>query len=153
MRNIFQRNYWKKIYISNNVYHIPVVCDRILALFLDFIYFLWNLSQRIFFAQWSVSHGYGPFVVVIIRSFPHSRFINWYVTWVIRQVPQVEQKLPTLPEHLSFTFTPCLLAGFVMLNRNHTRLPQSKQKGTRVERGCWKSKRLALLNHFSEWWH
>jgi hypothetical protein len=58
-------------------------------------------------------HGYGLFVPVIIRSFPNSRFINW----VTRQVPQVEQELPTLPEHLSFTLTQWFLAEFAMLNR------------------------------------
>jgi hypothetical protein len=46
-------------------------------------------------------HGYVPFVIVTIWSFPHSWLITGFVTIVTRQVPHVEQEWPTLPEHLS----------------------------------------------------
>jgi hypothetical protein len=35
------------------------------------------------------------------RSFPHSRLNTGFVTRLTRQMPLVEQELPTLPEHLS----------------------------------------------------
>jgi len=41
------------------------------------------------------------FVVLPIRSFPHSWFINGCVTKVTRRMLLVEQKMFTLPEHLS----------------------------------------------------
>ena len=50
---------------------------------------------------------YGTSVSQMIRemntfqSFPHSWLITGFVTRVTRQVPLVEQELPTLPEHLS----------------------------------------------------
>jgi hypothetical protein len=46
-------------------------------------------------------HWYVPFVVIIIRSFPHSWLINGFVTRLTRRVPHVEQELLTLPDHLS----------------------------------------------------
>ena len=46
-------------------------------------------------------HGYVPLVVNTSRSFPHSRLITLFVARLKRRVPLVEQKLLTLPEHLS----------------------------------------------------
>jgi hypothetical protein len=42
-------------------------------------------------------HGYVPLIVNTSRSFPHSRLTTGFVTRVTRQVPIVEQGLPTLP--------------------------------------------------------
>jgi hypothetical protein len=44
-------------------------------------------------------HGYVPLVVNTFWSFPHSRLITGFVTRLTRRV---EQKLPTLPTHLSY---------------------------------------------------
>ena len=46
-------------------------------------------------------HGYVPFVVITIRSFPHSWLITGFVTRVTRWVSYMEQELFTLSEHLS----------------------------------------------------
>jgi len=42
-------------------------------------------------------HGYTPFVVITNRFFPHS----WHITGCVAREAHVEQKLLTLPEHLS----------------------------------------------------
>ena len=42
-----------------------------------------------------------PFVVITIRSSPHSWLITGFITRVPLRVSHVEQELPTLPEHLS----------------------------------------------------
>jgi len=54
---------------------------------------LWNICV-------SNDHGYVPLVVKTSRSFPHSGLVTEFVTRLTRQVPLVEQELPTLPEHL-----------------------------------------------------
>ena len=41
------------------------------------------------------------FVIVTIRSLPHSRLITGFVTRVIRHVPHVEQELFNHPEYIS----------------------------------------------------
>jgi hypothetical protein len=41
-----------------------------------------------------------PFVVMTVRSFPHSRLITECVARGTRWVPHIEQALLTLPEHL-----------------------------------------------------
>jgi hypothetical protein len=46
-------------------------------------------------------HGYVPLVANSSRSFPHSRLITGFVTILTRRVPLEEQKLFTLPEHMS----------------------------------------------------
>ena len=53
-------------------------------------------------------HGYVPFVLITISSFPHSWLITRFVTRVTRRVALVEQELPILPEHLS---SPSLFSG------------------------------------------
>jgi hypothetical protein len=53
-------------------------------------------------------HGYVPLVVSTSRSFPNSRLITGFVTRLTRRVPLVEQKLLTLPEHLS---SPSVFSG------------------------------------------
>jgi hypothetical protein len=40
-------------------------------------------------------------VVNTSRSFPHSRLITEFITWLTRRVPLMEQELYTLPGHLS----------------------------------------------------
>jgi hypothetical protein len=45
-------------------------------------------------------HEYVPLVIGTSRSFPHSWIVTGFVTRVTRRM-LVEQKLPTLPEHLS----------------------------------------------------
>ena len=45
------------------------------------------------------NHVYVPFVVIIIRSFPHSWFIPVFLAIVTRRVPHVEQELLTLPKY------------------------------------------------------
>ena len=49
------------------------------------------------------AHGYEyvPFVVNTTWSFPHSWLITGFVIRLTPRVPLVEQKVPTLPEHLS----------------------------------------------------
>ena len=58
-------------------------------------------------------HRYVPFVVITIRSFPHSWLITGIVTRVTQRVPHVEQELLTLPEHMS---SPPVWVGFVLLD-------------------------------------
>jgi hypothetical protein len=48
------------------------------------------------------------FVVIQIALFPHSWLVTWFLTKVIRLVPLLEQKLLTIPEHLS---SPLYLSG------------------------------------------
>jgi hypothetical protein len=55
---------------------------------------LWNICV-------TNDHWYVPLVVNTSRSFPHSRLITGFVTRLTRRVPLVEQKLLTVPEHLS----------------------------------------------------
>jgi hypothetical protein len=52
-------------------------------------------------------HGYVPFVVITIQSFPHSWLIIGLVTKVTRQMLQVEKDLLTLPEHMSSPIRLC----------------------------------------------
>ena len=49
----------------------------------------------------SHNHGYFPFFLFIIRSFPESWLITGFVVIVTWWVPYVEQELSTLPEHMS----------------------------------------------------
>ena len=53
-------------------------------------------------------HGYVPLVVNTSRSFPHSWLIAGFVTRLTQWVSLVEQKLSTLPKHLS---SPPVLSG------------------------------------------
>jgi hypothetical protein len=55
---------------------------------------LWNICV-------TNDHGYVPLVINTSRSFPHSWLITGFVTRLTRRMPLMEQKLPTLPEHLS----------------------------------------------------
>jgi hypothetical protein len=48
-----------------------------------------------------LDHGYVPFVVSTLQSFPHLWLIIGFVTRLIWRVPLVEQELLTFPEHLS----------------------------------------------------
>jgi hypothetical protein len=62
---------------------------------------IWNISVT--------NHpGYVQLVVSTSWSFPHSWFITGTVTRLTRQVPIVEQEIPTLPEHPS---TPLVFSG------------------------------------------
>ena len=47
------------------------------------------------------NHACVPLVVNTSRSFPHLRLVTGFVTRLTRRVPLVEQKMLTLPEHLS----------------------------------------------------
>jgi hypothetical protein len=60
-----------------------------------------------------------PLVVSTSRSFPHSLLINGFVTKLTRRVPQVEQELSTLPEHLS-TPPGCLVPNFRSIRDRYT---------------------------------
>ena len=60
---------------------------------------LWNICV-------TNDHRYVAFVVNTFRSFPHSCLITGFVTRLTRQVSLVEQELPTLLEHLSFSPPP-----------------------------------------------
>ena len=69
-------------------------------------------------------HGYVPFVVNTSRFFPHSWLITGFVTRLTRRAPPVEQKLSTLPEHLSLPpvfsevhVTPSLVLCVCFVNR------------------------------------
>ena len=55
---------------------------------------LWNICI-------TNDHGYVPFVVNTFRSFPRSWLITGCVVRLTWRVPLVEQKLLTLPKHLS----------------------------------------------------
>ena len=46
------------------------------------------------------SRRHKPLIVIIIHPFPHLWLIAGFVTRTIRQVPRVEQELPSLPDHL-----------------------------------------------------
>jgi hypothetical protein len=54
--------------------------------------------------------GFLRVLVIISRSFPHSRLITGFVTRLTRRVPLMEQELLTLPKHLSSLR---ILMGFV----------------------------------------
>ena len=58
-------------------------------------------------------NGYVPLVVTISQSFPHLYLISGFVTRLTRQVPLVEQELPTLPDQLSSL---PVLVGCVLLD-------------------------------------
>jgi hypothetical protein len=60
-----------------------------------------DIQHYVKFVYVTNDHGYVPFVVNTSRSFPHSWLITGFVPRVTLQVSQVEQELPTLPEHLS----------------------------------------------------
>jgi hypothetical protein len=62
-------------------------------------------------------YGYVPFVVIIIRSYPHSGIITEFVARVTRRLPLVDQELLTLLKHQS---SPSLL-GFVWSTKVHPR--------------------------------
>ena len=66
---------------------------------------LFKLNGRSLRPIWNIcvtnDHGYVPLVVNTPRSFPRSWLISWFVTRLTRRVSLVEQKLLTLPEHLS----------------------------------------------------
>jgi hypothetical protein len=55
--------------------------------------------------------GYVSLVENTFRLFPHSWLITGFVTRVTRQVPQEEQELLTLSEHL---ISPPIIVGFVL---------------------------------------
>ena len=67
---------------------------------------LWNIC-------FTNDHGYVPLVVDTSMSFPHSRLITEFVTILTRRMPLVEQKLLTIPVHLS---SPSVLVWFMLLN-------------------------------------
>ena len=50
---------------------------------------------------WLTVTEYVPLVISTPRSFPHALLITGLVTILTRRMPLVEEKLPTLPEHLS----------------------------------------------------
>jgi hypothetical protein len=60
----------------------------------------WLTAMEYLCYKW---HRYVPFVVITIRSFPHSWFITGILTRVAQRVPHVEHELLTLPEHMSFS--------------------------------------------------
>jgi hypothetical protein len=62
---------------------------------------LWNICVTNY-------HRYVTLLLNTSRSFPHSWLITGFVTRLTRRVPQVEQELPILPEHLS---SPRFLCG------------------------------------------
>ena len=84
----------------------------------------------------TTDHGYVPFVVITIRSFPHSWLITGSVTRVPRRVPHVEQGLLTLPVNMS---SPPFLVGFVLPN-----LSFSLQ--------CFVNRYFSIWLSFFDWW-
>jgi len=56
-------------------------------------------------------HGYVPFIVVIIRFFPHLWLITGIVKRVTQRMPHAQYELLTLPEHLPSSR---ILVGFVL---------------------------------------
>jgi hypothetical protein len=79
-------------------------------------------------------HGYFPFVVITIQSFPHSWLIMGFVTRVIRRVPLVEQELLTVLGHLS---SPSVLSGFlcmftIVILYLSVEIQLSKRKGVEI---------------------
>jgi hypothetical protein len=60
-----------------------------------------NVANMTWLTCFTNDHISAPFVVITIRSFPHSWFITGFVTTVTRRMPLVEQELNTLPEQPS----------------------------------------------------
>ena len=54
---------------------------------------------------------YGPFVVITIRSFPHSLLVSGFITRVTRWVPLVGQELFILPGQLRSLLVLCGFHG------------------------------------------
>ena len=70
------------------------------------------MSRHTYFWE-SHCQRYVQFVVITIRPFPRSWLITGFIINVIRRVPDVDQELITLPEHLS---SPQVLVRFVLLD-------------------------------------
>ena len=83
--------------------------SQVLVLFyVQWVQLRWEVIARFVDIGKMNEHEYVPFVVITIRSFPHSYLITWFETRVILRLPHVEQELPTLPDHLS---SPPVLSG------------------------------------------
>jgi hypothetical protein len=76
------------------------------VVFLFFYFIVWKVNDQIN----DLVYSYGvsvsqvtnvPFVIITIRSFPHSWLTTEFATRVIRRIPPVEQELLTLREPLS----------------------------------------------------
>ena len=91
-----------RVVIQSNCLTLKQVCVRILTLSVpDEDYSrhascTWNQISTFVFT----SHEYVPFVVITIRSFPHSCLITGFVIRVTKRVARVEKELHSLPEHL-----------------------------------------------------
>ena len=83
-----------KFYTICNHSNVEVITSKILRSPPWLRWPLWNICV-------TNDHWYVPLVVNTSRSFPHSRLITGFVTRLTRRVPLVEQKLLTVPEHLS----------------------------------------------------
>ena len=99
-----------RVVIQSNCLTLKQVCVRILTLSVpDEDYSrhascTWNQISTFVFT----SHEYVPFVVITIRSFPHSCLITGFVIRVTKRVARVEKELHSLPEHL---YSPPIFSG------------------------------------------
>ena len=98
--------------------------------------FLVRCIQKHYVCQWNTcvtnDHGYAPLVVNTFLSFSHSRLITGFVTRLTQRVPLVEQKLFTLPEHLSSPPGFSGVRGYSnMIGRFRDRVQNSCSRGLR----------------------
>ena len=70
-------------------------------LYFNLIFYTVFLSRPLYNICFRNAHGNFPLVVITFWFFPYSWFSSGFVTRLTRRVPLVEQKLLTLPEHLS----------------------------------------------------
>jgi hypothetical protein len=64
-------------------------------------------------------HDCVPLFVIIIWPFPYWWLISGFVTWVIRQVPQVRSELLILPEYMSSSPVFARSVGLYILFAHH----------------------------------
>jgi hypothetical protein len=116
--SVFYNIYWHTTYLLYIL--IPSPFPSVLNNLWNFRSDDFKLSKSSFWLSWShhfesfsvatltwltvaeyVCHGYVPLVVSTSRSFHHSWIITGFATRVTQIKSLVEQKLPTLPEHMS----------------------------------------------------
>jgi hypothetical protein len=69
-------------------------------LYFNLIFDTLFLSRPLYNICFRNAHGYFPLVVITFWFFPYSWFSRGFATRLTRQVPIVQQELPTLPDNM-----------------------------------------------------